>query len=171
MENEAQTPQEPTAGEQLQGAAQTIENLQPSVQVETELPVAGIVAGVPEEKQPETAQSVSINGRPCQVILLPISGYKVFMAEYLTAGEDEDAMALLFKDVESSAGEKGEIPFQNGVSFKHKRLETGIKRIVTRDGQDAVYTMDWYRDLPKTDSDPLLKFIENNYSETPEKKS
>lgn len=113
------------------------------------------------ETQQNQSTSTQIEGRPCKVLSLPTTGYKVFMAEYLTAGEDEDASAILMEGVVVEKDSK--IPYSNTVAYTHKQVEFGVKRIVGKDGQEVAFNIDWYRGLPKPDLRIIRDFILESY--------
>jgi len=118
------------------------------------------------EMQPIQVTSTQIEGRPCKELLLPTTGYKVFMAEYLTAGEDEDASAILMKGVVVEKDSK--IPYTNTVAYTHKQVEFGVKRIVGKDGQEVSFNIEWYRNLPKPDLRIIREFILESYRDVVE---
>lgn len=120
------------------------------------------VAELPQEA-PVTVPSNLVNGRPCKEMLLPITQQKVFMAEYMTAGEDEDSSAALMKDV--IVKKDSEIPFANTTSYTHKQVQSGVKKIVDATGQEVPFSLDWYRNLPKPDLRIIKQFILDNYKD------
>lgn len=115
------------------------------------------------------AEKTFIDARPCVPVLLPICGQTVFMAEYLTAGEDEDSYAALMSGTEGMKKDDN-VPYDNTLAFKHKRIEFGVKKIVSGDAE-MQFTVEWYRSLAQPDSKKIMQFIEKNYSDNEEKKS
>lgn len=114
----------------------------------------------------QLTQSSLVNGRPCKEILLPITQQKVFMAEYLTAGEDEDASAELMKGV--VVKKDSEIPFVNTTAYTHKQVQSGIKKIIDATGKEISFSLEWYRNLPKPDLYIIKQFILDTYKEADE---
>lgn len=111
----------------------------------------------------QSTQSSLVNGRPCKEMLLPITQQKVFMAEYLTAGEDEDASAALMEGV--IVKKDSEIPFVNTTAYTHKQVEFGVKKIVGAAGQEVPFSLEWYRNLPKPDLRIIKEYILDIYKD------
>lgn len=111
----------------------------------------------------QSTQSSLVNGRPCKEMLLPITQQKVFMAEYLTAGEDEDASAELMKGV--VVKKDSEIPFVNTTAYTHKQVQSGIKKIVDAAGKEIPFSLEWYRNLPKPDLRIIKEYILETYKD------
>lgn len=137
----------------------------------TSEPVGQVMQEAAQDLAPITAQVVNVNGRPCQEIFLPISKFTVSMAEYFTAGEDEDALMILMQGKEVGAGKDNKVPFENNIAYKNKRLEFAIKKIVALGGIEVAFSKEWYRDLPKPDDNVLQKFMLEFYSDSEEKKT
>lgn len=115
----------------------------------------------PQKESGVLTPSNLIDGRPCKEILLPITQQKVYMAEYLSVGEDEDASAALMENV--IVKKESEIPFTNTTSYTHAQVRAAVKKIVDATGKEIVFSLEWYRNLPKPDLSIIKKFILDNY--------
>jgi len=123
----------------------------------------------PTNGEPTTPTTVeNIDGRPCQPITLGLTGFTVFLAEYLNAGEEEDYMAVLMKG--TVVKKDTSVPFQNTFESNHKRLEYAIRKILDKGGEVVKYSLAWYKALPSKDAKQISKFIIDNYTD-PEKKT
>ena len=118
-----------------------------------------------------TMESKIISNRPCYEVKLVKSGYSVFMAEYLSGGEDEDALEVLMGDNLINVNGDQAIKFKNSTAYQRKQVEFGIKKIMAADGTEIQFSIDWYRDLPKPDILVLKKFVVQHYNDSDEKKS
>ena len=99
----------------------------------------------------------SINGRPCVSIELPTSKQKVYLAEYLTVGEEEDCKNLLFKELLISTDQK--MPYKNSVDYTREQVKMAIKKIVNSEDKEIEYSIEWYRNLPSPDLTKIIEYV------------
>lgn len=135
-------------------------------------PVAAVIPEPTPVEQPAAdaglPATTSINGRPCQLLNLELTGYKVYIAEYLTAGEDEDATSTL---IGKDSTMKDAIAYRNTVEQKYLLMQSGVRKILDRDGREVSFSKDWYRALPSPDAKLIQRYVREHFIGSGEKKN
>ena len=109
-----------------------------------------------------TPQKEIIDGRPCEVLTLPLSGHTVYFATYLGQGESDEAQAVLLEGGIISKDSK--VSLVNTIASTNKQIECGIKKI-TQGGEEVKYSTEWYINLPKSDVDVIKEYMDEAYDQ------
>lgn len=119
-----------------------------------------------EEQKPAyeapTSTPEVVNGRPCQVVELPVTKAKVALAEYFSRGENDDHRTKLADAaVLNGQGELTRFDASKKVLADAFQFANAVRKITAPDGQNVQYSDKWRRDLPEEDARLIDDYITN----------
>lgn len=105
----------------------------------------------------EACELVTIDGRPCRIIELPVTKAKLTVVTYFKTKESSSARKELLSN---STEQKTEVQEEEAnVNYALKAAEFTIKKITELDGNEHQFTKDWYWNLPDDDTLKIHKYI------------